>query len=484
MINDNLTNNECKKDTTINPINYTSFIGRDTEEQKFRKLLTEFTALSNEEKICAKKGIYIYGDSGIGKSYFVKRVLTEMNYEIVNYDTSTVRNKMLFEQISSDNMSTYSVLSMLKKKPQKIAIIMDDINSMNGDKGSSISALIKIIRAKKTKKHKSEDTSINPIICIGNGLLNIGKKLLELVKTCHIIELKKPTTVQVKSILYYKYPEITISNVHILSNYIQNDFNKFKIIMKLYIGYPDIINNHTFHEIFHFKCYNNDTRNILKDIYNNNYQIEEHTKVIRDTEQTTIGLYWHENKPDILQTLPKTKYEQNQIYIHLLNNMCFADYIDRIMFQKQIWKFKEMSSLIKTFKTQHILCQKTKENNSCKNIYNFPELTIRFTKVLTKYNNEFNNFRFFQNIGYKLCLDFKDIVSFFIYLKHNYPFTQTNDNFEINPLESYNISCTDIKRVNKYLIKYLEESKNTETNIDLYDKYDNDEELMNEYVEE
>jgi len=51
-------------------------------------------------------------------------------------------------------------------------------------------------------------------------------------------------------------------------------------------------------------------------------------------------------------------------------------------------------------------------------------------------------------------------------------------------LESYNISCTDIKRVNKYLIKYLEESKNTETNIDLYDKYDNDEELMNEYVEE
>ncbi len=49
---------------------------------------------------------------------------------------------------------------------------------MNGDKGSSISALIKIIRAKKTKKHKSEDTSINPIICIGNGLLNIGKNCL------------------------------------------------------------------------------------------------------------------------------------------------------------------------------------------------------------------------------------------------------------------------------------------------------------------
>lgn len=462
-------------------IDYTSFICRNAEEHQLKTLLTEFAALSNEEKICAKKGIYIYGDSGVGKSYFVKRVLTEMNYDIVNYDTGTIRNKVLFEQISSDNMSTHSVLSMLKKDPRKIAIIMDDINSMNGDKGSSLSSLIKIIRAKKTKKHKTEDTSINPIICIGNGLTNMGKKLLELVKTCHIIELKRPTTIQMESILYYKYPELTEVIVHTLAYYIQNDFNKFKIIMNLYLGNPDIINNRTFQEIFHLKCYNDNNRTILKHIYNHCPTIEDHTTVIRDTEQTTIGLYWHENVPDVLQTIPnKTKYEQNQLYVQLLNNMCFADYIDRIMFQKQIWKFKEMSSLIKTFKTQYLLGTHTRETS---NLYKFPESTIRFTKVLTKYTNEFNNFVFFQIIGNKLCLDLKDIASFFIQLKHHHPFTQTNDNADMNPLESDNISCTDIKRVYKYLIKYLELTKNTETITDS-DKYDNDEDLLMELVEE
>ena len=37
------------------------------------------------------------------------------------------------------------------------------------------------------------------------------------------------------------------------------------------------------------------------------------------------------------------------LYMKLLDNICYSDYIDRITFQKQIWQFNEMSSLIKTF---------------------------------------------------------------------------------------------------------------------------------------
>ena len=53
-------------------------------------------------------------------------------------------------------------------------------------------------------------------------------------------------------------------------------------------------------------------------------------------------------------------------YINQLDNICFADYIDRITFQKQIWQFNEMSSLIKTFnnnKTSHSI-QSMMECNS------------------------------------------------------------------------------------------------------------------------
>ena len=49
-------------------------------------------------------------------------------------------------------------------------------------------------------------------------------------------------------------------------------------------------------------------------------------------------------------------------YLKQLDNICFADYIDRITFQKQIWQFNEMSSLIKTFKNNKLYHETIKNN--------------------------------------------------------------------------------------------------------------------------
>ena len=73
---------------------------------------------------------------------------------------------------------------------------------------------------------------------------------------------------------------------------------------------------------------------------------------MNETDRTIVGLLWHENIIDVLG-----KAEKNvsiPFYIKQLDNMCFSDYIDRITFQKQIWQFNEMSSLIKTFKNNMI----------------------------------------------------------------------------------------------------------------------------------
>ena len=76
---------------------------------------------------------------------------------------------------------------------------MDEIDGMNsGDKGG-LNALIKLIRQKKTKKQKQENTTLNPIICIGN--YNIDKKIKELMKVCNVFELKTPTQPQMKTLL-------------------------------------------------------------------------------------------------------------------------------------------------------------------------------------------------------------------------------------------------------------------------------------------
>ena len=53
-------------------------------------------------------------------------------------------------------------------------------------------------------------------------------------------------------------------------------------------------------------------------------------------------------------------------YLEILENICYADYIDRITFQKQIWQFNEMSCLLKIFynnKIFHENITKDKERN-------------------------------------------------------------------------------------------------------------------------
>ena len=97
-------------------------------------------------------------------------------------------------------------------------------------------------------------------------------------------------------------------------------------------------------------------------------------------------------------------------YLAQLDNICFADYIDRITFQKQIWQFNEMSSLIKTFKNSKMYhkTQPHLEYNS----------DVRFTKVLTKYSTEYNNYLFIQKLCQKLGMDKKDLVGFFENIKN------------------------------------------------------------------
>ena len=86
---------------------------------------------------------------------------------------------------------------------------------------------------------------------------------------------------------------------------------------------------------------------------NNKYSIDEHTTVMNETDRTIVGLLWHENIVDVLN---KLKIDVSiPVYLKLLENICFADYIDRITFQKQIWQFNEMSSIIKTLKNNKLL---------------------------------------------------------------------------------------------------------------------------------
>ena len=407
--------------------------------KEIKLILTNFK--ENCKDINFKKGIYIYGSPGCGKSKFVYDILNEMNYDVIKYDAGDVRNKNLIDTITSNNIGCQNVLQMMSGKNKPIAIIMDEIDGMNnGDKGG-ITALIKLIRQKKTKKQRMEQMTLNPIICIGN--YNIDKKIRELMKVSHSFELKAPTNQQIEKIINIEMPNIT--NKTQLIHYIQGDLRKLDFIKKIYNKNPKLLNEETIQNIFHVKSYSENSKLITQNLINQPFSLDQHNKYINETDRTIIALLWHENIIDPISKSEKSK--SIPFYLKILDNICFADFIDRITFQNQIWQFNEMSSLMKTFHNNKIYHDTFPENMN-----KFKPSEVRFTKILTKYSTEYNNIMFIYELCQKLDMDKNDLLSFFQELRliHGEDFYNKN-NGEL--FEEYDISKLDIKRIYRYLDK-------------------------------
>lgn len=425
----------------MDELNINTILNRDEKAQCIKDILHEFE--DNKNNTLFKKGIYVYGDPGTGKTTFVTNILKELNYDIIKYDAGDIRNTNVIEDITKHNMSDKNIMSLFNKKVRKIAIVMDEIDGMNnGDKGG-INTLIKLIRPKKTKKQKLEEVTINPIICIGN--YRVDKKIKELIKVCNTIELKTPSTPQISNIINLLIPSVQENIKEKINIYVQGDLRKLNSIITIHKNKPDLFNSEIIENVLQIKSYSDDTKKITNKLINNYYSINEHNNIMNETDRTSIGLLWHENIIDAIDKFDKKI--SIPFYINQTDNICFADYIDRITFQKQIWQFNEMSSLIKTFKNNKMYHEFFQQKQK----YNPTE--VRFTKVLTKYSTEYNNSLFIQKLCQKLGLDKKDLFGFFIDIKNN-----SDDNEVMQLLENYEICKLDINRIYRYIEKYIKEN--------------------------
>jgi hypothetical protein len=439
-------------------INLNEILDREKMSQNIKDILIDFE--KNKGNLSLKRSIYIYGAPGSGKTQFMMDLLKDINYDVVKYDAGDIRNKSIIDMITRHNMSDTNVISMFQKKIKKIAIIMDEIDGMNnGDKGG-INSLIKLIRPKKTKKQKNEEVTYNPIICISN--YHIDKKIKELMKVCHSFEIKQPNNIQIKNIINLTMPDLDKDLNENIVKFIKGDLRKLKSIHNIYKNQSDVLNKNLILNIFKPNTYNEDTKDITKKLINTPVTLNEHITIMNETDRTIVSLLWHENIIDILSKYPKSK--SIPLYSKFLDNICFADFIDRITFQKQIWQFNEMSSLIKTFYNNNIYhdyCNKNKIK--CK--YNPSE--VRFTKVLTKYSTEYNNSLFIQNLCQLLASDKKDLFSYFIELRNNYSEEEIYEE-----MQNYEISKLDINRIYRYIDKY---TKNNVSDEEENEEIENDE---------
>tara|TARA_B100001287_G_C22537443_1_gene460448 strand:- start:133 stop:882 length:750 start_codon:yes stop_codon:yes gene_type:complete len=237
-------------------------------------------------------------------------------------------------------------------------------------------------------------------------------------------------------------PELDPTLTASICDFVQGDLRKLEGIHRIHKNQHSILKNEIIQNIMKPKSYSEDTKDITRKILNNKYAISEHLPLMNDTDRTIVGLLWHENVIDVLECY--SKEVSFPLYQKVIDNICFADYIDRITFQKQIWQFNEMSSLIKTFHTNSIL-----HDNLKKAIFKPTE--IRFTKVLTKYSTEYNNTVFINELCQQLGLDSKDMLTFFMKSR------ETMDYDEIYTiLQPCDISKLDINRIYRYLDKYMQ----------------------------
>jgi hypothetical protein len=144
--------------------------------------------------------------------------------------------------------------------------------------------------------------------------------------------------------------------------------------------------------------------NLFHNLYEKNIQMNIKQIMLREfkndfiieNEKTTQALLFHENIIDSLKD-SKTLF----FYKKFLENFCIGDYFDRISFQKQLWIFNEMTYYIKILHNYY-LYQK-------ENLYSRQIDEYRFTKILTKYSNEYNNNTFIITLCNRLNCSKKDL---------------------------------------------------------------------------
>ena len=91
-----------------------------------------------------------------------------------------------------------------------------------------------------------------------------------------------------------------------------------------------------------------------------------------------------------------------------LHNFCNGDYYDRIAFQKQLWQFNEMTYFLKVLYNYDLY-----KNNISLSEPN-EEKEIIFTKILTKYSNEYSNLNFVIYLCNKLNIQKSELYNLII----------------------------------------------------------------------
>ena len=209
-----------------------------------------------------------------------------------------------------------------------------------------------------------------PIIIINN--FDSNKKINYIKKYSYTFTIPLPNSIIFKNILIKQIPTLSDKDIDTLINISNNNLCKLLAIIPFY---NKILNQTTIE-------YNNLI--IINTLLTTSQPLNKYYKIIPESDRTSLSLIYHEN---CIQLIPKNIV----LYSKILNNYTTSDYLDRYIYQKQLWELSEWTNLIKLFYSNYLI------NNKQHNIKSI------FTKILTKYAIEYSN----KNFIIKLCQEYK-----------------------------------------------------------------------------
>ena len=174
----------------------------------------------------SKPFLILHGTAGIGKTTLAYLILEYYNYEIIECNASDTRTKKTIHE-TLGQISKVSVCMDSNDKFKETAILMDEIDGLNGGEFNSVQEIIDIVTKDKDSKIKK---NICPVVCTCNSIKN--KKLQLLMKYSVVLNINKPTNNDCKKL---------INKITHMENFIIPETNKEEIIEKAFGDYRQIV---------------------------------------------------------------------------------------------------------------------------------------------------------------------------------------------------------------------------------------------------
>ena len=385
------------------------------------------------------KYLYVYGEHGIGKTTIIKTIMTDLDYNINYIDCNS--NKLTTDELFNiyTNKDVYSLfLNNIKCN----AIILDNISYYLYNDKNYLTSLIKLLK----KNIKTKNTKFIPFIIINSN--QEDKKYSELSKLSYNLRIFPPSNLNLELIIKKQFPNIAyLSNYNlIMTNIVSYLNNKYYKLDNLEYYYANNIIQLKFDNNYNY-CYNsvkNSNANIkllTKNFLQYNYSLNN-LDIINFFDRTSLTLLLHENIIKLFSNSLTLK--DLKTYKEILQNYIFCDCIDKNIFLYQIWQLNDIVYIIKIYFNNFIL-----QKHKLLNYIN--QNDIIFTKILTKYSSEYNNYNFIFSSTQKYSINKKNLF-LYIYSKNNqvYEINETNDIFNNDDDESKLLH----KRIMKLIAQY------------------------------